>query len=67
MAIIYMFMMVTIKALLVCANADGNLAAQEKDWIFGYAAAGGVSDAGLQESENYQANESVQSLRLGGV
>jgi uncharacterized tellurite resistance protein B-like protein len=48
------------KALLVCANADGNLTAKERDWTIGYCAASGATDETLEELREYAAAENIQ-------
>ncbi len=50
------------KALLVCANGDGNLAPAEKDWIIGLTATRGASDAELEELMNYPATDSIEQV-----
>jgi len=50
------------KALLVCANGDGQLAPAEKDWIIGLTATRGASDEELEELINYPATDNIEQL-----
>ena len=50
------------KALLVCANGDGKLAPAEREWVLGYLATGGASDAVLAELNTYAAKDDIVKL-----
>lgn len=50
------------KALLICANGDGELAPSERDWIIGLTAARGASDSKLEELKNYPGTDSLEQL-----
>ena len=50
------------KALLVCANADGNLAPEERDWVIGLGSAWGWSEDLLEELKNYPADEPIDEV-----
>ncbi|MEH2005263.1 TerB family tellurite resistance protein [Nostoc sp.] len=50
------------KALLICANGDGTLTPEERNWVLGYFAIKGVSDSILSELKNYQPTESLQEV-----
>lgn len=63
------------KALLVCANADGRLAPEERAWVIGLGSAWGWSEDLLEELETYPADEPIDeviarsdsALKYGGV
>ena len=63
------------KALLVCANADGRLAPEERDWVIGLGAAWGWSEDLLEELKTYSADEAIgevisrseAAFKYGGV
>jgi len=50
------------KALLICANGDGQLAPSERDWILGYMASKGAPDALLDELAAFDATDDVLAL-----
>lgn len=51
-----------MKAILVCANGDGTLAPEERDWAVGHAAAFGAPDWLVDELKTYKADEEIESL-----
>lgn len=50
------------KALLVCANGDGKIAPEERDWVIGFTATKGASEETLEYLENYKATESLEEV-----
>src|SRR5215210_6979682 len=53
---------VFMKAVLTCANGDGQLTARERDWVVGYCAALGGPDTLLEELRAYPADEDISEL-----
>jgi uncharacterized tellurite resistance protein B-like protein len=53
---------VYFKALLACANGDGTLADEERDWVIGLADACGCGDAILEKLKYYKADEDIEAL-----
>jgi uncharacterized membrane protein YebE (DUF533 family) len=51
-----------LKAILICANGDGHLADQEREWVIGLAAMHGAAPALLDELRRYPATEGVEKL-----
>ena len=47
------------KALIVCANADGELTDAERSWCIGYCAATGATPETLAELESYDGAEDI--------
>ena len=47
------------KALIVCANADGELTDEERAWCIGYCAATGATPETLAELQNYAGTEDI--------
>jgi hypothetical protein len=45
------------KSILVCANGDGTLAPEERDWVVGLASVFGASDSLVEELKSYKADE----------
>ena len=54
------------KALLVCANGDGELTADERGWCIGYCAAAGATGETLEELQEYPATESIHEVIARG-
>lgn len=50
------------KAILICANGDGKLAPEERDWVIGYFAAFGAPDSVLEELKTYKADEDIEKF-----
>ncbi len=50
------------KALITCARGDGELSARERDWIVGYCAALGGSDAALDYLMTYDGAEDIAEV-----
>ena len=50
------------KAVLICANGDGKLAPEERDWAVGHFAAFGASDALIDELKSYKADEDIEQV-----
>lgn len=50
------------KALLHCANGDGRITQQERDWIMGYLTAAGHTDAVLEQLRTYQGTERIEDI-----
>ena len=48
------------KSILVCANGDGTLAPEERDWVVGLASAFGASDSLVEELKSYKADEDIE-------
>ena len=53
------------KALLHCANGDGRITQQERDWIMGYLTAAGHTDAVLEQLRTYQGTERIEDIATG--
>ncbi len=51
-----------LKSMLVCANGDGTVSADERAWVIGRAAAAGAPDSLLKELESYPANEDINDV-----
>ncbi len=51
-----------LKSVLICANGDGTLAPEERDWVVGLAAAFGASDSLVAELKSYQADEDIEQV-----
>lgn len=51
-----------IKSLLLCANGDGKLAPEERDWVVGFASAHGASDSLVEELKSYEATEDIEAV-----
>ena len=51
-----------MKAVLICANGDGTLAPEERDWAIGHAAAFGAPDSLLDELKTYKADEDIEQV-----
>jgi tellurite resistance protein len=51
-----------LKSVLICANGDGTLAPEERDWVVGLAAAVGGSDSLVAELKSYQADEDIEQV-----
>jgi uncharacterized membrane protein YebE (DUF533 family) len=51
-----------LKSLLVCANGDGRLTPEEKDWVIGRAAVAGAPESLLEELRNYSADEDITEV-----
>jgi uncharacterized tellurite resistance protein B-like protein len=47
------------KALLCCANGDGTLTPEEREWVIGYCAASGGSDQLVEELRRYPATDYI--------
>lgn len=56
-----------IKSLLLCANGDGQLSPQERDWVVGFAYAVGASDSLIEEIKSYEATEDIETVISLGV
>jgi uncharacterized membrane protein YebE (DUF533 family) len=50
------------KALINCASADGKLAPEEHNWIIGYLACKGASDAVIETLSRYQGEEDIEKI-----
>lgn len=50
------------KALFVVANGDGIIAEKERNWIVGFAAAGGASESVIEELQKYSGDDDLNSL-----
>ena len=51
-----------LKSLLICANGDGTLAPEERDWVVGFASAFGASDSLVEELKSYKADEDIEKI-----
>jgi hypothetical protein len=51
-----------LKSLLICANSDGELAPEERDWVIGYGSAYGAPDSVLEELKSYEATEDIEKV-----
>jgi len=50
------------KALIVCANADGEITDAERDWCIGYCAATGATAETLEELQDYDGAEDIHEV-----
>ena len=50
------------KAIMICANGDGELTQEEKDWIVGYFATNGATEPVLNKLKAYTADEDIQKM-----
>ncbi|MBW2456730.1 MAG: hypothetical protein JRI68_19595 [Deltaproteobacteria bacterium] len=53
------------RALLVCANGDGDLKDHERQWVLGLCAAFGGNDALLDTLRSYPADEGIKEVIAG--
>ncbi|MBW4570525.1 MAG: hypothetical protein KME31_21615 [Tolypothrix carrinoi HA7290-LM1] len=51
-----------LKSVLICANGDGKLAPEERDWVVGFACAYGASDSLVEELKSYEATEDIEKV-----
>jgi tellurite resistance protein len=51
-----------MKAVLICANGDGTLAPEERDWAVGHSAAFGALDSLVDELKSYKADEDIEQI-----
>jgi hypothetical protein len=51
-----------LKSILICANGDGTLAPEERDWVVGYASAFGALDSLVEELKSYKADEDIEKM-----
>lgn len=51
-----------MKAVLICANGDGKLAPEERDWAVGHSAAFGAPDSLVEELKSYKADEDIEQV-----
>jgi len=54
-----------MKAILICANGDGKLTPEERDWVTGYFAAFGAPDSLLDEMRSYKADDDIEAVISG--
>ncbi|HVK64688.1 MAG TPA: hypothetical protein VM694_09445, partial [Polyangium sp.] len=54
-----------VKAVLICANGDGTLAPEERDWVIGHFAALGAPEALLDAMKSYKADEDIEQVISG--
>jgi uncharacterized membrane protein YebE (DUF533 family) len=54
-----------LKSLLLCANGDGRLTSEEREWVVGFASAYGASDSLVEELKSYAANEDIEKVISG--
>jgi len=47
---------------LVCANGDGQLAPEEREWAIGHSAAFGAPDSWVDELKSYKADEDSDNM-----
>lgn len=53
------------KSLLICANGDGTLADEERDWVIGYASAYNCDSALIEKLKVYKADEDIEAVFSG--
>lgn len=53
------------KSLLICANGDGTLADEERDWVIGYAYAYNCDTAIIEKLKDYKADEDIETVISG--
>jgi len=51
-----------MKAVLICANGDGKLALEERNWAVGHAAAFGAPDWLVDALKSYEADEDIEQI-----
>jgi len=51
-----------MKALLICANGDGILTDEERNWVIGYCAALGAPNSVIEQLKIYEANEDINEI-----
>ena len=51
-----------LKSILICANGDGTLAPEERDWVVGFASAYSASDSLVEELKSYKADEDIEKV-----
>ncbi|MFN6519137.1 MAG: hypothetical protein RMY29_032235 [Nostoc sp. CreGUA01] len=51
-----------MKSILICANGDGKLAPEERDWVVGQACAFGAPDSLVEELRSYKADEDIEKV-----
>ncbi|BAZ31477.1 hypothetical protein NIES4074_39500 [Cylindrospermum sp. NIES-4074] len=56
-----------LKSLLICANGDGTLADEERDWVIGYAYAYNCDPAIIEKLKVYKADEDIETVISGHV
>ncbi|HVK64689.1 MAG TPA: hypothetical protein VM694_09450 [Polyangium sp.] len=54
-----------MKAVLICANGDGTLAPEERDWVIDHFAAFGAPEALLDAMKSYKADEDIEQVISG--
>ncbi|BAZ49165.1 hypothetical protein NIES4103_17760 [Nostoc sp. NIES-4103] len=54
-----------LKALMICANGDGTLADEERDWVIGYGCAYDCSPEIIEELKVYKADEDIETVISG--
>ncbi|MBH8561320.1 hypothetical protein I8748_03865 [Nostoc sp. CENA67] len=54
-----------LKALMICANGDGTLADEERDWIIGYGCAYDCNPAIIEQLKVYKADEDIETVISG--
>ena len=58
---------VYMKALLICANGDGRITNEEREWVLGIASAMGAPDDLVEQLRGYKATDTLDSLLATGV
>ncbi|MFB2980252.1 hypothetical protein [Microseira sp. BLCC-F43] len=51
-----------LKSVLICANGDGTLAPEERDWVVGLASAFGAPDSLVEALKTYKADEDIEQV-----
>jgi hypothetical protein len=51
-----------LKSILICANGDGTLAPEEREWVIGQASAYSASDSLVEELKFYKADEDIEKV-----
>jgi hypothetical protein len=51
-----------LKSILICANGDGTLAPEEREWVIGHASAYSASDSLVEELKFYKADEDIEKV-----
>lgn len=54
-----------LKALMICANGDGTLADEERDWVIGYGCAYDCNPAIIEQLKVYKADEDIETVISG--
>ncbi|MBE9038623.1 hypothetical protein [aff. Roholtiella sp. LEGE 12411] len=54
-----------LKSLLICANGDGTLTDEERNWVIGYGCAYNCNPAIIEQLKVYKADEDIEAVISG--